>query len=144
MLAFFGSFRITELLPKKARTIDPKVDLLRRDIELVSRKVGNVQKRFLKVHLKSPKETSGKNKQSITVEVFETRNVFCPVQSFIDYEQGFGHLTSKSAAFRNPYTGDALSQDGFNKRLKKMFAPYVRYGSLTGHSFRSGLSSLLG
>ena len=59
MLAFFGSFRITELLPKKARTIYPKVDLLRRDIKLVCHRVGNVQKRFLKIHLKSPKETSG-------------------------------------------------------------------------------------
>ena len=29
-------------------------------------------------------------------------------------------------------------------KLKKFFKPYISYGTLTGHSFRSGLSSLLG
>ena len=143
VLAFFGSFRITELLSKRARTIDPKTDLMRRDIEVQERKVGGKKMKFLKVLLKSPKE-SKKNKESICVEVFSTGDKFCPVEAFEAYEKGFGVLHRKNAVFRIDTNGDAFTQWNFNVKLKKFFKPYICYGTLSGHSFRSGLSSLLG
>ena len=143
MLGFFGSFRICELLPKKARSVDPRVDLLRRDIEVLERKMGPVKKKLLRISLKSPKE-SKINKEPIKVEVLATGNAFCPVDSFIKYEKMYGHLLGGNAAFRSGVSGNAISQDFFNKKLKRMFSPYVNYGTLTGHSFRSGLTSLLG
>jgi len=143
VMAFFGSFRITELLSKNARTIDPKTDLLRRDIEILERKVNGKKREFLRVSLKSPKEARG-NKQPIKIEVFSTGDKFCPVQAYKNYELGFGVLQRSSAAFRLDITGNSFSQRFFGVKLKYFFKPYVSYGSLTGHSFRSGLSSLLG
>ena len=86
VLAFFGSFRMTEILSKNARTIDPRTELLKRDIEILERKVGHKRVKFLRVHLKSPKECRG-NKQSIKVEVFSTGNKFCPAEAFKKYEE---------------------------------------------------------
>ena len=143
MLGFFGSFRICELLPKKARSIDPRVDLLRRDIEVLERKVGPTKKKLLRISLKSPKE-SKTNTEPIKVEVLGTGNAFCPVEAFLKYERLYGHLLGGNAAFRSGVSGSAISQNFFNKKLKKMFSPYISYGTLSGHSFRSGLTSLLG
>ena len=142
-LAFFGSFRLSELLPKKARQIDPRSELLRREVEFLERKVGSKKVKFLRVHLKSPKESRG-NKQAVKVEVFATGNKFCPVEAFTAYVTGYGILQNNNAAFRRDWTGEAISQRWFGIKLKKFFKPYIKYGTLSGHSFRSGLSSLLG
>ena len=143
VIAFFGSFRITELLSKNARTIDPKVDLMRRDVEILERKVGGKLMKFLSISLKSPKEAKS-NKLAIKVEVFETKDKYCPVEAFRSYELGFGVLHRKNAVFRKDFSGDSFCQRFFNDKLKFFFKPYISYGSLSGHSFRSGLSSLLG
>ena len=60
VMAFFGSFRITELLSKNARTIDPKTDLLRRDIEILERKVNGKKKRVPQSVFKIPQRGQGK------------------------------------------------------------------------------------
>ena len=99
--------------------------------------------KFLRILLKSPKESKS-NKQPIKVEVFGTGDKYCPVEAFESYEKGFGVLHRSSAVFRIDANGDSFSQSNFNVRLKKFFKPYITYGSLTGHSFRRGLSSLLG
>ena len=69
-LAFFGSLRLCELLPEKARTIDPRFDIMRRDIIIKSRKVGGIKRQFLELNLKCPKE-SRTNKEGIKIEVFD-------------------------------------------------------------------------
>lgn len=55
-LAFFGSFRIGELLSKKVKTIDPDMDLLLKEVMLVKRLVNKSKVELLEVTLKSPKE----------------------------------------------------------------------------------------
>ena len=99
--------------------------------------------KFMTILLKSPKEAKG-NKEPIRVEVFATGNVFCPVEAFHRYEMFYGQIPNNNAAFRKSINGDGISQAYFNRNLKKFFSPYVSYGTLSGHSFRSGLSSLLG
>ena len=143
VLSFFGSFRITEILPKKAKQVDPKFELLRRDITFSERKVGRSKMKFMTILLKSPKEAKG-NKEPIRVEVFATDNVYCPVEAFRRYEEFYGQIPNNNAAFRKSINGDGISQAYFNRNLKRFFSPYVSYGTLSGHSFRSGLSSLLG
>ena len=66
------------------------------------------------------------------------------MEAFESYERGFGVLHRNSSVFRLDVNGNSFSQRNFNIKLKNFLKPYVRYGSLTGHSFRSGLSSLLG
>ena len=142
-IAFFGSLRLCELLPEKARTIDPRFDIMRRDIIIKSRKVGGVKRQFLELNLKCPKE-SKTNKEGIKIEVFDNQTAYCPVQAFIEYEQEFGFITPKNAVFRLEKSGDAISTKRFNRTLKTMFKPFVSYGKISGHSFRSGISSLMG
>ena len=113
VIAFFGSFRITELLSKNARTIDPKVDLMRTDVEILQRKVGGKMMKFLIISLKSPKEAKS-NKQPIKVEVFQTKDKYCPVEAFESYEKGFGVLHRSSAVFRKDANGDSFCQRFFN------------------------------
>ena len=48
-LAFFGSFRVGELLSKKARSIDPDFDLLLRDVRIVKRMVDKTKVELLEV-----------------------------------------------------------------------------------------------
>ena len=54
LLAFFGSFRIVELLSKTARTVDKSFDLLKRDIVLAKKKVGGKERELMLVALKCP------------------------------------------------------------------------------------------
>ena len=144
-LAFWGSFRLTELLSTHARSIDQKVDLLRRDIRIDSRMVDRKIRNIMIVSLKSPKEAKS-NKEAIKVEVFAMPSAadLCPVVAFKDYEKVYGKLQQNNAAFRLAESGDCLRKERFNKTLKNYFQKYSNYGKLTGYSFRSGLSSLLG
>ena len=142
-MCFFGSLRLGEVLSEKARTIDPRFDMLRRDVVIKSRKVGSRKRRFLELNLKSPKE-SGSNSVGIRIEIFDTPDCYCPVAAFEDYEREFGALDPKNAVFRLHKSGDAISKARFNRVLKAMLKPHVTYGKITGHSFRSGISSLMG
>ena len=142
-LAFFGSFRVGELLSKKANSIDPEVDLLLRDVRIVRRVVNKVKMELLEVSLKSPKEATA-NIQSIKVEVFENDTPLCLVKAFKEYVRVVGVNRGDSAAFRLPVLGLAYCHTRFNQDLKRLLSKHVRYGKFSGHSFRSGLSSLLG
>ena len=142
LLAYWGSFRVGELLSKTARTIDPECDLLRRDVVLSSKKVGGKVREFLQVSLKSPKEARG-NPVPIVVEVFQTKDVLCPVKAYRSYEDLVGVMRLNSAAFRIPGCGEAYRHGRFNLDLKRLLSPYIHYGKITGHSFRAGLASLM-
>merc|ERR1712030_263270 len=85
-----------------------RVDLLRRDIEVLERKVGPTKKKLLRISLKSPKEAKT-NTEPIKVEVLATGNAFCPVESFLKYEKLYGHLLGGNAAFRSDHTSFHIS-----------------------------------
>ena len=121
------------------------MDLLRREIWIDSRKVEGKTREFIVVNLKSPKEAKS-NKEGIKVVVFSMTSAgdLCPVEAFRKYEKIYGKLQKNNAAFRLAESGNCLRQDRFNKTLKSYFKKYSDYGRLTGHSFRAGLSSLLG
>ena len=142
-LAFFGSFRCGELLSKKANSIDPEIDLQLKDIRLVKRFVNKTKIELLEVNLKSPKEAK-ENVKNIKVEVFGNGTALCPLKAFKNYVAGVGVKDGNSAAFRLPVVGLAYRHQRFNKDLQSLLSKHLRYGKLSGHSFRSGLSSLLG
>ena len=142
VIAFWGSFRIGELLSKRARTIDPETDLLKKDVMLVSRKVSGKNKEILQVSLKSPKEARG-NSVPVVVEVFQTGDSLCPVKAYKDYSEAVGVKKLNSAAFRVPICGEAYRHQRFNADLKMLLGPHIKYGRILGHSFRAGLASLM-
>ena len=141
-ICFCGSFRVGELLSKRANTIDPDVDLLKRDITVATRMVGKKKRRILEVCLKSPKEAKS-NPVPIKVEVFEMPSRFCPVTAYLNYVDQVGVKREDNAAFRLPFSGAAYRHQRFNLDLKRLLKPHVRYGSVSGHSFRAGLSTLM-
>ena len=141
-LAFWGSFRVCELLPEKSNTIDPRYDLLFRDVRIVMRKVRGKRRKVMLVDLKSPKECKA-NTGAVTVEIFDNQSDFCPVKAFEKYVECSGGLSKKNACFRLRRTGLAFRQRRFNDELKNYFDPIVKYGRVRGHSFRAGLSTLL-
>ena len=141
-LASWGSIRVCELLPEKFNTVDPRYDLLFRDVRVVRRRVNGRKRKVILVDLKSPKECKA-NTGTVTVEVFDNQSNFCPVKAFEKYVECSGGLSKKNACFRLRRTGLAYRQRRFNDELKRYFDPIVKYGKVRGHSFRSGLSTLL-
>ena len=141
-LAFWGSFRICELLPSQSSVIDPRFDLMFRDVRIVRRRVKGKKRKLILVDLKSPKEGKS-NINNITVEVFDNDGDYCPVKAFEEYVECYGGLSRKSACFRLRRTGLAYRQRRFNETLREYFDPIVKYGKVRGHSFRAGLSTLL-
>ena len=142
LMAFWGSLRVGEILSKTARTIDPEVDLLRKDVTITTKKVAGKVKEFLRVDLKSPKEARN-NPVPITVEIFGTGDGLCPVRAYKAYVEKVGIVRLNSAAFRLPVSGQAYRHYRFNEDLKKLLGPYIRYGKVQGHSFRAGLATLM-
>ena len=116
-LAFFGSFRIGELLSKRAKSIDPEVDLQLKDVKLIKRTVNKKKVELLEVNLKSPKEAT-KNIKSIRVEVFSNGTPLCPIKAYKNYMEGVGVKRGNSAAFRLPVAGLAYRHQRFNLDLR--------------------------
>ena len=76
-------------------------------------------------------------------EVFSAGGAICPVQAYKKYTELVGVKRMDSAVFRLPWSGEAYKHGRFNNDLKKLLGPHIRYGTVSGHSFRAGLSSLM-
>lgn len=103
--------------------------------------VDSVKTRVLNVRLKSSKESRASTR-GIVVEIFGNSTEFCAVTAYLRYRLLLAGGKSDSAAFRTA-EGWAYHHKKFNTDLKLLLGPYVNYGSITGHSFRSGLASLM-
>lgn len=142
-VAFHGGFRLGELLSKKARSIDPAFDLQKRDVRHVSTIIEGKTREILVVNLKCPKETSI-TKVPIRVEVFGNSTKYCPVTAYANYVEMVGVKDESSAAFRVPRSGNAFRHARMNESLKRLLQPHISYGSVTGHSFRAGMATMMG
>ena len=77
-LAFFGSFRIHEILAKEKLSFDVQTTLMCSDLKIENWE--DKKTKVMKVWLKSPKEL--RKGTGIMVEVFETNNYLCPIRAF--------------------------------------------------------------
>jgi hypothetical protein len=132
--AFFGSFRIGELLSKKKNTFDATSTLLTKDCTY------DEYTQSIKIFLKSPK--SG-NPQGEYTYLFPFPEVtYCPISTVLRYTQcqrENGMLKDDLPFFRFQ-SGRAITGKKFNAILKRIFPPSSgRY--IIGHSFRPGLIS---
>ena len=105
--------------------------------------INGEQRNLLVVTLKCPKE-AGQNRVPIRVEVFSNRTRYCPVTAYIDYMEKVGVRDDFSAAFRVPKSGNAYRHTRFNGVLKNLLEPHISYGTITGHSFRAGMATMMG
>ena len=138
-IAFNGSFRIHELLAKEEKKFDPIFTLLEEDLGITAGEGGGV----ILVNVKWPKEE--KNGREFTVEVFETGGPNCPVKALKKWWARDPPRQKGLPAFRKE-DGTALTGRALNLTLKKLLGEHLDYGqgTVTTHSFRSGIPTLLG
>ena len=140
-LCFWGAFRVGEILSKKSRVVDNTSELLKNDIYFTSKRIKGKMVQILNVKLKSPKESRASTR-GVIVEVFANDTELCPVKAYREYLVACGNISRSNAAMRDE-DGWAYTHARLNADLKQLMGKYVHYGKLSGHSFRSGMASLL-
>ena len=128
-------------MSKKSREIDPENTLLRRDIWIHSKQVGGAKVQIISVRLKSSKDSREQTK-GVIIEVYGNETEFDPNTAFKRYLELTKRSSLNSAAFRSEQ-GWCYTHSEFNKDLKTLLNEFLPYGQITGHSFRSGMASLL-
>ena len=143
LLAFFGCFRVGELLGREATKVDPLNDLLKKDVWVTRKLIKGRLTKILHVRLKSSKE-SRDTFRGVVVEVFEHFGAdLCPVVAWEKYRDFVGRSNPEAPAFRVS-SGNGYRHSRFNSELKTILAPTLKgYGRITAHSFRAGLATLL-
>ena len=137
-MMFFGAFRISEVASQQEATFDPDHTLLAEDVRLRTTGQGEV----IEVTLKCPKEN--KDGKPTVIDIFESGGALCPVTAY-----------KKWTSIRTPVVGLPLfrDEDGtpvtarkFNTYLKAMLGDQAekRGGTLTSHSFRAGITTIMG
>ena len=140
-LAFFGSFRIHEILAREKMTFDAQTTLLGNNIrvEYWQEKETNV----MKIWLKSPKEL--RKGTGIAVEIFPTNNYLCPIRAFNKWRKVSKMAkTGAKPVFRHE-DGSNYTGKEFNLDLKKLLGKHLDYrkGKILSHSFRAGLATMM-
>jgi hypothetical protein len=140
-MAFHGGFRIHELLSRSSATFDPDFTLLGQDVKIQNCLIDGRQTRCIEVRVKNPKES--KAGSIAIIDVFETGGQTCPVKAFERWERQ--HITVVNRPLFSEEKGKPLTGSELNKLLKGLLGDLVDYrkGSITAHSFRSGLASLM-
>jgi len=137
LTAFYGSFRIGELLAKKQSKFDKTTTLLTKNVKYEE------ENNVWSIFIKSPKTG---NKQGENVYLFPVgKKDFCPVEALKKYV----NLQTKIGLYREDLplfrwqSGRCITIKKINKVLARIFPP--RKGiKITGHCFRSGLISSAG
>ena len=142
-VAFHGSLRIHEILCRNETFFDPDFCMLGKDFALGSHawEDGQVVQR-LSLTIKCPKES--KKGGTVIVDIYETGGPTCPIRAFQRWMK-LVKIDGGSILFRNDI-GVPLTGRRFNEVIRSLLSRHVDYskGSITSHSFRSGIPSLLG
>jgi hypothetical protein len=138
LIAFWGAFRLAEILPKNTANFDKFSDLLWAD---VNRSEGQGKITFKIKSAKFPGPPGNR------AEIFEIgRSFFCPVAAFNSAEtsQKIVGLWDKNLPVFRRSSGKNLNRATFLKTINKALrAAGVKNKRLGGKSFRSGMLSAL-
>ena len=141
--AFAGGFRIHELLPQNGRSFDPNKTLLWRDIQLKQVKIEDEELTILQICLKT--EKTRKSKGHTIVDIYESRGVLCPIRAFKKWSESRQRTKEDLPAFLDEeganFTGRRFN--GFLRAFQAEKLPNIQ-GSISSHSFRAGLATMLG
>ena len=142
-IAFHGGFRVHELLPQNLKSFDPEKTLLRGDIILKNIKVNNDQMKILQICLKT--EKTRRTKGHTLIDIYESKGKLCPIRAYEKWSTLRGETPNNLPAFRDEeganFTGRRFN--GFLRSFTETNLPNIE-GSITSHSFRSGLATMLG
>ena len=142
-LAFHGSFRIHELLSKKAELFHPTTTLLGQDIRLVKTKIDGIEEEILVVHLKMPKERS--LGPGVNVELFATGTFSCPVNAWKKWRSLDKFKIRATKPVFQLANGKCLTGANLNAEIRTLLGPYIDYNKrkFLSHSFRAGMASMM-
>jgi len=135
--AFFGAFRIHEILGKHESTFDPHHTLLLQDVSLTGQDGG----RTLSIRLKCPKERRAG--RPTVVDILETGGPLCPIRAYNRWatrNEGQDDMPLFRWKDGTPLTGRK-----FNCILKDMLGDLASTprGKISTHSFRSAVPTIL-
>jgi len=132
-LAFFGCFRIGELLAKHEDTYDPYSTLLWGNVK--------IENDSCLIHVKSPKSN---NKEGDFIDLFKFPGHGCCPVSCIKALSKSKKCNKDVPVFRFD-SGKLLTQENFNKTLKFLLKPIVGSSAseYTSHSLRAAIPSAL-
>ena len=142
-VAFFGGFRIHEILARNETFFDPDFTLMWDNIRMTTCRGNGKNIKVLELTIKSPKET--KTCKDIVVAIFEEEGPLCPVKAFSRWEERTRTKEQLCPVFRSE-NGVPLTGKRFNSLLRKFLEGTIDYtkGKITSHSFRSGMATLVG
>ena len=141
-LAFAGAFRIHELLARNESSFDPMFTLLAADVIQRSIYIKKEKVQILQVRLKS--EKTDRIGADTIVDVYHSGGPLCPIKAYnkwIKLRKNWGKVMP---AFMDNQ-GKPLTGAKFNMHLKDLLGKHLDYklGSVSGHSFRAGITSLV-
>lgn len=131
--AFFGFFRLGELLPGSAASFNSSTDLAWGDVAVDDRD----SPRIVQVHLKTSKvDQFGRG---VDVILGSTGAELCPVRALTHY---LGRRGSASGPFFILDGGEALTKSAFVDRFRSILRDIgVQASQFAGHSFRIGAAT---
>jgi hypothetical protein len=133
LIAFWGCFRLAEILTKKTIAFDKHSDILWRDITF--------NDKVLFLNLKSTKTSNNKSVQVVLCKT--NKKEFCPVHAMKKLkkkQKTLGIFNKKLPVFRKE-NGENLTKNFFLQQVNKTLEEQT--GKFSGKSFRSGIPTLL-
>ena len=137
LLAFFGCFRMGEILSPKIRQFDPITDLTWQKI-----RVEEPDKHFLITNM-LPKVSEDPKGDVVDIFSFEADPRFCPITQLNKLMNMTPLNTKKKDPVFRFNNGTMLTPSKMNAILKQYLQPHFPEAVFTGHSFRAGLASLI-
>lgn len=143
VLAFQGSFRIHELLNRHTTTFDPAFSLLHGDLTTRAITISSERVNIIQIAIKS--EKTDRIGVDTLVDVYESKGPLCPYRALTKWRSVSKHSNPNMPAFRWE-SGKPITGQEFNKSLKTLLQKHFDYqkGSITSHSFRAGLATMMG
>jgi hypothetical protein len=132
--AFFGSFRLGELVPLSVNKFNRKDDLLWSDVSITNDSV------TFRIKITKNKSPSGE-----FVDLFiQEGNKYCPVKAILKLKSMNEHVDLHSPVFTLS-DGSFLTSKKVNDTLYTLLHPLIgeEAAAFSGHSFRAGLPSAL-
>ena len=135
-LAFFGSFRMGEILSQQENSFSPKDTLLWSDLKFLDQN-------HILIHVKTPKSRLPQG-EFIDIFTFEGHNV-CPVRALMALRDTYPAADQDSPVFRFS-NGSFLTKTRVNSMLPQLLSPHLGPDSceISGHSFRAAIPAVLG
>ena len=138
-LMYSGSLRGGEAMGDQEESFDPRNILMEEDVRVKSlRLVDGRRVKMVSCKVRNPKELPGT--REVEVEMFQTRNKYCPVQAVEKLKEA---RRNEGRPFATRSSGRIMTKAYLNRFIKEALVDIVDYEKWTvsSHSFRAGVAT---